>query len=480
MVILFQHRLVLETKKGEIMIVAAAFLFYVLSFVILFIIRFYLTDNKLYSGDTFFHLSISRIIRENKFRLPSSIKNVIFFESNKNYRYLTYPPLLHYIISIFPLRFHLAIAKNLNLVVLSFIGSLAAIITYNLTSDFILALLSCLIVVVNLSAFDLITQLSPRPLGILFYTIILCLAIFYPLSWVSFVLISLFVGIAALTHKFTMQALILGLIPYLIIFNKSLLVFSLLLGFIIAIIISKGFYLKILKEHFFWLRFYNFKRKILFGKDFIHILIRNPWYIVIFTIFILNNAVFFNSTISIQIFYWGIINLLIAIVVLIPSLSFIGEYYRYIEYSLVPIGISIGLSLNGFNSLIIVALFLALFISFVSLLRLKKNIYNTKMLVNAGDIPLYQSLKKNLPTNLLVIPIIRTLEINYFAHLNVVHLVRGHGILNILGQIIETYKIGYILKFKGADSHGLFEGIKNSNTIEKIQDFRNFELYAIR
>ncbi len=464
--------------------IIAVFLFcYILSFVLLIIIRRYLSGNKLFSGDTFFHLSISRSIRENKWKFPSSLKNVIFFESDKRYNYLIYPPLLHYVTALFPLRFHLTIAKNLNLAILSFLSSLAAIITYNLTLNFVFATLSCLIVIVNLSAFDLITQFSPRPLGIFFYSIIVCITIFCPLNWFSLLSISLLVALACLAHKFTIQALILGLIPYMIIFNKPILFVSFLLGLLISILISRGFYLKILKEHIFWIRFYNFKRKIHFAHDFSYILARNPWYLVIFVIILSvigNNLVFLNSDLSAKIFFWGIVNLLIALIVLIPSLSLIGEYYRYIEYGLVPVGIAIGLSMNNLNYLIIVALFIALFLSLIALLRLKKNIKDSKMLVNPNDIPLYQSLKDCCTSNLLVIPSIRTLEVNYFSQLSVVHLVRGHGILDYLAKIIETYKIGYILKFKGTDPYALFEGIKNSLTIEKIGDFENFELHAIR
>ena len=465
------------------MIIVFFLLFYVLSFVLLYVIRSYLASNKLFSGDTFFHLAISRSIRENKWKYPLSLKNVIFFESDKRYNYLTYPPLLHYITALFPVRYHLTIAKNLNLVILSLLGSLTAIITYNLTLNLIFAILSCLIVIVNLSAFDLITQFSPRPLGIFFYSIIIYITIFCPLDWFFLLLISLLVALASLAHKFSLQALILGLVPYMIIFNKPILGFSFLFGLVISILISRGFYLKILKEHFFWLRFYNFKRKILFKHDLSYILVRNPWYIVIFAIIFLiigNNLIFLNAGINAKIFFWAIVNLLVAIVVLIPALSLIGEYYRYIEYSLVPVGIAIGLFLNSSNYLVIAALFVALFISFVALLRLKKSIENSKMIVNPSDIQLYQTLKEYCNTNLMIIPSIRTLEINYFTQLNVIHLVRGHGILGYLAQIIEAYKVGYILKFKGVDSYALFEGIRNLRNLEKIKDFENFELYSIR
>jgi len=212
-------------------------------------------------------------------------------------------------------------------------------------------------------------------------------------------------------------------------------------------------------------------------------LARNPWYLVIFVVIlpvIGNNLIFLNSDLNTKIFFWAVVNLLIAIVVLIPSLSLIGEYYRYIEYGLVPVGIAVGITLNSLNSSIIVAVFVALFIGFFALIRLKKNVNDSKMLVNPNDIRLYQSLKDCCPGNFLVIPSIRTLEVNYFSQISVVHLVRGHGILGYLAQIIETYKIGYILKFKGSDPYDIFEGIKKSLSIEKTIDFENFEIYEIR
>jgi len=375
------------------------------------------------------------------------------------------------------------LAKTLNLIIISLLSSITAIITYNLTQNFVFLILSCLIVIVNLSAFDLITQFSPRPLGILFYSIIVYITIFCQLNWVSLLSVSFLVALACLAHKFSIQALILGLVPYVIIFNKPILVFSFLLGLLIAILISRGFYLKILKEHFFWIRFYNFKRKILFIHDFSYILARNPWYLAIFVAIlpvIGNNLIFLNSDLNVKIFFWAVVNLLIAIVVLIPSLSLIGEYYRYIEYGLVPVGIAVGITLNSLNSSIIVAVFVALFIGFFAVIRLKKNVNDSKMLVNPNDIRLYQSLKDCCPGNFLVIPSIRTLEVNYFSQISVVHLVRGHGILGYLAQIIETYKIGYTLKFKGSDPYDIFEGIKKSLSIEKTIDFENFEIYEIR
>src|SRR4030066_941285 len=110
-----------------IMILIVAFFSFVFSFGALYITRKYLAGDKLPGGDTFFHLLISKSIREHQWEYPSSLQNVIFNEGNKNYNYLAYPPLFHYITALFPIRFHLKVAKILNLIILSFLSSLTAI-----------------------------------------------------------------------------------------------------------------------------------------------------------------------------------------------------------------------------------------------------------------------------------------------------------------------------------------------------------------
>jgi hypothetical protein len=118
------------------MIFIVAFLSFVFSFGVLYITRIYLTGNKLPRADSFFHLLISKYIRKHQWKYPSSLQNVIFSEGDKNYNYLAYPPLLHYITALFPIKFHLRMAKIFNLVILSFVSSLAAIFAYNLTFKF--------------------------------------------------------------------------------------------------------------------------------------------------------------------------------------------------------------------------------------------------------------------------------------------------------------------------------------------------------
>jgi len=180
-----------------------------------------------------------------------------------------------------------------------------------------------------------------------------------------------------------------------------------------------------------------------------------------------------------KIIYWAVINLVIALIVMIPNLTLIGEYYRYIEYSLLPIGIAIGLFFDASNYIFIMALFAGLFICLIALLRYKRFVINSKMLVNPADISLYSSLKKKCPGNFLVFPGIRTLEVNYFSDLNVVHLVRGHAISESMKRIIDSYDVSYILKFKGSDPYDLFKKLDETMKINKILDFEDFIVYSL-
>ena len=241
------------------MILLIALISFIISFTLLFIVRIYLTQNRLARGDTFFHLLLSDSIRKNKGKYPSSLENVTLDEINNNYNYLAYPPLFHYIVALFPLRFSEKIAVYLNLFIMSLMSSVSSIFVYNLTSSLPFALLSGFIVILNFSALSLVVQFSPRSLGILFYTIIISIATFYDITFFSIVLISILALALILTHKFAIQVLIFGLIPYVILFNELYLLLPLAFGFLLSILVSKGFYIKILKEHLRWLRFYQLR-----------------------------------------------------------------------------------------------------------------------------------------------------------------------------------------------------------------------------
>ncbi len=457
---------------------------FIISFVILYITREYLANNRLFRGDTFFHLLVSRSIRKNKWKFPSELPNVTLCEIDKKYNYLAYPPLFHYLVAIFPLKQHEKIAKLLNLVVLSIMSSFAAVIVFNLTLNIALSLVACIIVILNLSALSLVVQFSPRSLGILFYTLILYLAVFYPMSALSIFIIAFLVVALSLTHKFAVQVLIFSFIPYIILFKEPFLILSFALGFLLSIVISKGFYLKIIAEHFRWLRFYRLRPfRAPLKTYFASIFGSNVWafFIIlsIFFVFQTNMWTFPQNDTLIKMIYWAFINILISLFISIPALSFLGEYSRYIEYSIVPIGVTSVLFITSLSPYFLLVAAACIFLTLIALFKFKKYIIKSHGLVDPEDISSYNTLKDRNFNNVLVFPA-RTLEVNYYSQIRVIHPVRGAETpLDQITHLVDNYRIKYVLKFKDGDPYQLFATMAKMRNLTKILDFKNFELYEL-
>jgi hypothetical protein len=469
------------------MILVVAFLSFVFSFSILCITRFFLAGGRFGVGDTFFHLLISQSIREHQWKHPSSLQNVTFIEGDKNYDYLAYPPLIHYIIALFPSKFHQKTTIIFNLVILSFVSSLATIFAYNITSNLAVLIFSSITVVFNLSVFEGIVSFTPRPLGVLFYSLVVYIAILYPQNLLSVLALTVLVTLISLTHKFALQAVIFGLLPYALIFDRSYLLLSIVFGLLLSILASKGFYIKILKDHIIWLQVYSsyphhfhivYKLKRIFSRNF--------WCLATLMsmalLFIHNNEDFLYTDLFAKLTYWSFITIAIALIVSIPLLSFLGEEYRYIDYSVFPVGIAYSLLIANSNIDAWFVTFAFIMLTFLSLFKIKKYLHQSKLIVEPDDIMAYRSLRDNLG-NLLVFPHIRTLEISYFTSLQVVHPVRPRPRFNsdseLLDNVINTYRIQYVLKFKGTGPDKLFAALTDMTGIEKIQDFKNVELYKL-
>jgi hypothetical protein len=296
------------------------------------------------------------------------------------------------------------------------------------------------------------------------------------------------VTLISLTHKFAVQALILGFLPYAFIFNRPYLLLSFVFGFLLSILISRGFYLRILKEHANWLRFYNFfPRKARITANLRAIFSRNFWYLQIVTsiffVFVQNNGSLLYADLIAKVTFWAFINILIALLVSVPALSFLGENYRYVEYSVVPVGIAISLFVASSNPYVWLVSSVCIVMSFLALFKFKRKLHHLKALVDPDDILAYGSLRDYGLSNLLVFPGNRTLEVNYFTKLHVVHPVRVsssvHSASEYLDNLITTYGIQYILKFKGTDLYQHFATLTTMASMTKILAFTNFELYKL-
>lgn len=466
------------------MILIVTILSFVFSFSVLYVIRRYLAGDKLSTGDTFFHLSIIESIRRNKWKYPSSLQNVIFQYDIKPYNYLAYPPLFHYIVALFPVRYYLRITKIFNLAILSFLSSITAVFAYSITSNFVLAIFASFIATFNLSTFETTVAFNSRALGLLFYSLVIYIAVLCPENLFSVLAIAFFVMLINLTHKFATQVVVFGLLPYVFIFGRVHFLSSIALGFLLSILVSRGFYLKILKEHYYWLYFYSLNpKKTRVASKLIRIFAGNSWYLLIIGsiiyFFIFKNGSMLSNNLMAGVIFWALFPILLAILVSIPVLSLLGEDYRYVQYGVAPLGIASSLCLENANVYVWLILPLCLFMSLFALFRFKKYLKHSNDLVHPDDISSYHSLRNHGLSHLLVFPHVRTLEVNYFTDSKVVHLVRPKFTWTSkdIEDLLNKYGIKFVLKFKGDNQ--LFEKLRNTVYINKTLAFRNFEIYRL-
>lgn len=466
------------------MIVFVALVAFAVSLPFLYLSRRSVAGNQVCSGDTFFHLLISDSIRKNHGRFPSSFPNVTFDEGEKKYSYLAYPPLFHYVVALFPAKFSLNVAKYLNLVILSLVSALAAVCVYRVTSNLAFTVLACFIVIFNMSVFELEVMFTPRPLGLLLYSIIFYMAVFYPHSLLSTLIIALVISLIFLTHKFALQVILFILVPYAVLFNEGFLIFGLILGFLLAIILSHGTYLKILKEHASWLYFYSkHPNHSPFSYKLRRVFLRNLYLLVLIPIvfFLAWNGSLLSDTLALKVLFWALAPLVVALIITIPALSFLGEDYRYIEYSVVPVALAISIFLVDLQVFVLSALALFFFAYVVVLSKYKKHLYEARELVDADDIFSYECLGKCDLKNLLVFPSTRTLEVNYFTKLHVIHQVRSkdNDQKVSLEYVVNNYNIRYVISFKDADPFHRYATLLTFANVKKLQEFKNFELIEV-
>jgi hypothetical protein len=363
-------------------------------------------------------------------------------------------------------------------------GCTAAVLSYSITLNPVAALVSSLVTIFNLSIFEQAVMFTPRPLGLLFYTIGLCMAVIYPQNLFLFTAIAVLTALICLTHKFATQALVFGFVPYALIFNKPYFLLSTLLGFLLAILLSKGFYLKVLKEHYNWIYYYSLHPRREHPETKLkRILGRNFWYLpivasMIFTWVLRNEGPAYVSLL-VEVIFWAFIPIVAALLVSIRAFSFLGEEYRYVEYGTVPTSVVFSSLLINSNAYYWFLSLACVVLCSISLYKFKSYIHNSSALVDSNDVSVYGSLKNQSLGKLVVLPHIRTLEINYFTGLSVAHPVRlsTPQTPEMFSNMLAKQRIEHIIKFKYY--HEEFTAVVKTKGLTRIMAYTNFEVYRV-
>lgn len=387
--------------------------------------------NRKYGVDIWTHLLYLKEYHRQK-GIPKRIENGFLIPGDYDY-----PPAFIWILSKFPLK----LVEKYEFLFSPFFDFVHLVIIFGLvyifTSNILLALLTQvlysltpIIVLENSSA-------TPRSLGYTLFTVLMTLIIIllYEPNVIFFILAVIVGSAIFLTHRFTAQGFLFFAVAFTI-FEKSLLfLLVFILSFLIAVLLSKGFYLKVLRGHLGNLRFwknninYRFAHQVKGNishnehHDFVFkvyneflkfppfvLEITSPW--VLFTLYMFIFEFPTNPILS-KMVLWVVVSYVLAILTIwIPKFRFLGEGQRYLELSAFPASfLASNLLLSKINStigLLLVALYSTIgILALVTIIVIqRKAIINEKMRTLTPDMKKMFSYIKSLKTKprLLCIP----------------------------------------------------------------------------
>lgn len=443
--------------------------------------------NRYFGVDVWTLLIEIDIIRKNKHFIPKQkIKNGFIIDG-----YFDYPPLFLIILSFIPKKLLFSIQGFISPLIDNLLNIFIFFITFFITNNLAMALIAQLVYAVTPVTALENSALLPRSLGYSFFMLTFFSLISFTAGGsqqISLLIISVFLaGFTLLTHKFATQSFFFISIFFSIFERNPIYILVFIAGVIISIVLSGGYYLKVIKSHIgiinFWIknRKYRFAHQI-YGNisvkknpDLIGIIYKllirlapitllsaNPWIIASILYLILQPVglpiILFKMAIWILFFYCFSM-----LVLMIPSLTPIGEGYRYIEMTTLPSAILTSYMLfylaNSTYGLITIELFIVLLlITLLTLIFLqRKAVINdkTRSLTNDMD-QMFEYINKVSPTpRIMCIPHqITTMTIynskaNVLVNFDVDGLNKMHDFYPVIKkpilEIVKKYKITHIL-----------------------------------
>lgn len=309
------------------------------------------------------------IIRKNHHHIPKGIvQNGFIIEG-----YFDYPPIFPWLLSFISKKTLLQIQGFIAPIFDCIQNYLVFLITLQLTNKPEVALIAQVIYFSTPIAALENSYLTPRSLGYLNFTLA-----FYPIlmyqqthTLIYLAVGYLFTSLIFFSHRFPVQALLFISI-FFTIFDKNLIyLMNFFLSLLTAILISRGYYLRVLRGHlsiiYFWVLHYkfrfahqirgNFSSTKIHKMDFVgfvyyllstftplSLIATNIWLLAPFAFFMdkyiklglipLDNPLFFKMSLWV-VFFYIISTIVLSVKYLIP----IGEGQRYLEMALVPTSI---------------------------------------------------------------------------------------------------------------------------------------------
>lgn len=310
--------------------------------------------NRKFGVDIWTHLLYLREYHKQK-GIPKKISEGFLVEGEYDY-----PPVFISILSKFPTNlvekyefFFSPFFDSIHLIIIFFL-------VYAFTGNIFVALLTQVLYTLTPIIILENSSATPRSLGYTLFTIFIFSLFLYAQSGnIYYFLLSLIAGcFIFLSHRFTAQGAFLFVVFFSIFEKNSAYLISYALSFFLAIIVSKGLYLRVLSGHIGNLRFwykvidYRFSHQILGNykqhktQDFVFKLynqflkfppfvlaITNPWTIpVVFYLGSYDLSPIVRQSVELVVVSY-VISLL---VIWVPKLRFLGEGQRYLELTAFP------------------------------------------------------------------------------------------------------------------------------------------------
>lgn len=311
--------------------------------------------NRKFGVDIWTHLLYLKEYHKQK-GIPKNIANGFLIPGSYDY-----PPVFIFILSKFPFkaveRYEFLFSPFFDFLHISLFFWIVYSTTQSLQLSFItqaLYVLTPIIVLENSSA-------TPRSLGYTLFTIVFVCLFIYGIKgeWLFFVLAILFGSLIFLSHRFTTQGFLFFCIFFAILDRSFFYIVAFVVSLVLAVVLSKGFYFKVLKGHIgnlsFWYKNieYRFAHQVKGNlkeyktQDFIFRMyneflkfppfvftITNPWTVASLYFFF---TTFSDNPLFAKFAWLVMFSYVVALAtVWIPQLRFLGEGQRYLELSAFP------------------------------------------------------------------------------------------------------------------------------------------------
>jgi hypothetical protein len=445
-------------------------------FILSVIIRSYLLVRYKWVGsDSFYNFIVAKEIRKNK-SLPNTIK---IFKIPEEY---DYPPFLHILLSFFDDKFYQKL-QYLSPICDLIIGIIILYISFILFNIDI-AIIATSIYFFTPMSFDISYSLTARTFGNLFLVIaISSLIIFFIHGIYIAIIISIIFSILVLiTHRLTTQSLVFCLIIFSIGLHSVIPIFIIIVSIIFSMVVTKGFYLKVIKGHFDFVKVLGSRLFNPKSRSELHNILPSPVEIIFNMPIIILLPVLFLTICQNNIRYfdiWGIS------LVILSFIWIFGQGIRHLSNSIPAFAICIAVWTVQSEQIII-----SILIIFISLLFLLIKIYRMEKFRFLGNIitkdmlSAFEYIKTNKQDNdlLLCLPLNFSYSAAYFT--DCIVLQSGGGFakgLDInyslyrlveegrINELIAQYNVNWVITLKKYSNMELGEIVFNQGDIKVIK-----------